>query len=53
MSKNKMILLPEQMKAIARYELAITDIIPLPEDYDDIEDIVTVQADYQYTLDDL
>lgn len=50
---NKTVLLPEQMRSIARYEMTFTDAVPLPEDYDDIEDLVTVPEKYRFTLDDL
>jgi len=53
MNENKAILQPDQMRAIARYEVTFTDIIPLPDDYDDIEDFVDVQCRYLFTLEDL
>lgn len=52
MSENKTILLPEQMKALARYETTFSQIIPLPEGCEDIRDYV-VPKEYQMTLEDL
>lgn len=53
MNGNKTIMQQEQLKAIARYEAAFTDIFPLPDECDEIEELFDVQDNYQYTLEDL
>lgn len=51
--REKVLLLPEQMRAIARYETDFAELAGLPEDYDEITDYVEVREHYQYTLEDL
>jgi len=53
MKKKKTLLLPEQMQKIARYEATFSEFVTLPEDYDDIEDYIQIEEEYQITLEDL
>ena len=50
---EKLLLLPDMMKKIARYEMTFAGAVELPDDYEAISECIEIREGYQMTLDDL